>query len=168
MGVQMGGAHEAERAAVTVNEIREPGPEPIATMRVRHCALGGAEIGAEDVPAAIDELTLVALLGCFAEGETVVSGAEELRRKESDRIAAVVSGLSGLGAEIAERPDGFAVSGTGGLRGGRLDSRGDHRMAMLGAVAGLASTDGVEVDGFDAVAVSYPRFERDLRRLVAG
>ena len=165
MGVQMGGAHEAERAALTVNEIREPGPEPIATLHARHCELRGAEVTGEDVPAAIDELTLVALLGCFAEGETVVSGAEELRRKESDRIAAVASGLNGLGAEVEERPDGFVVQGTGGLRGGRLDSRGDHRMAMLGAIAGLASAEGVEVDGFEAVAVSYPRFERDLRRL---
>ena len=134
----MGGAHEGERAMV-IHEIREPGPEPMATLRVRSAALHGAEVGAEDVPAAIDELPLVALLGCFAEGETVVSGAEELRRKESDRIDAVVEGLGALGAEIEGRPDGFAVTGTGGLRGGTLDSRGDHRMAMLGAVAGLAS-----------------------------
>ncbi|MBA2545412.1 MAG: 3-phosphoshikimate 1-carboxyvinyltransferase, partial [Solirubrobacterales bacterium] len=109
---------------------------------------------------------LVALLGCFAEGDTVVTGAEELRRKESDRIDAVVDGLSGLGAEITSAPDGFTVRGTGELRGGRLDSRGDHRMAMLGAVAGLASKEGVEVDGYEAVSISYPRFERDLRSLV--
>ena len=165
MGVQMGGAHETERTALTVNEIREPGPEPIATLHARHCELRGAEITGDDVPAAIDELTLVALLGCFAEGDTVVSGAGELRRKESDRIEAAVSGLAGLGAEIEERPDGFVVHGSGGIRGGTLDSRGDHRMAMLGAIAGLASTDGVEVEGFEAVSVSYPRFERDLRRL---
>ena len=165
MGVQMGGAHEAKHAAMTVDEIREPGPEPIATLRVRQCELRGTTVTAEDVPAAIDELTLVALLGCFAEGETVVSGAEELRRKESDRIEAVVSGLAGIGAQIEERPDGFAVQGSGGLRGGRLDARGDHRMAMLGAVAGLASREGVEVDGFDSVSISYPRFERDLRVL---
>ena len=167
MGVQMGGAHEADRAAVSVNEIREPGPEPLATLRVRETALTGAEVGAEDVPAAIDELPLVALLGCFADGETVVSGAEELRHKESDRIDAVVTGLAGLGAEIEARPDGFAVRGTGGLSGGTLDSRGDHRMAMLGAVAGLASREGVEVTGYEAVAISYPGFERDLRALVS-
>ena len=166
MGVEMGGAHEAGRA-MTVHEIREPGPEPVATLRVRHAGLKGVEVGAEDVPAAIDELTLVALLGCFAEGETVVTGAEELRRKESDRIDAVVDGLSALGAEIESAPDGFTVRGTGELRGGRLDSRGDHRMAMLGAVAGLASQEGVEVDGYEAVSISYPRFERDLRSLVS-
>ena len=78
----------------------------------------------------------------------------------------MVEGLAGLGAEIEARPDGFAVRGTGGLRGGTLDARGDHRLAMLGAVAGLASEEGVEVEGFDAVAVSYPRFERDLRSLL--
>jgi 3-phosphoshikimate 1-carboxyvinyltransferase len=166
MGVEMGGAHEEGRA-MTVHEIREPGPEPIATLHVRQAPLSGTEITAEDVPSAIDELPLLALLACFAEGETVVSGAEELRAKESDRIAGVVEGLSGLGAQIEGRPDGFAVQGTGELAGGRLDARGDHRLAMVGAIAGLASKEGVEVDGFEAVAVSYPRFERDLRGLLA-
>jgi 3-phosphoshikimate 1-carboxyvinyltransferase len=165
MGVEMGGAHEGERA-MTVHEIREPGPEPIASLNVRHIPLRGASVTAEDVPGAIDELPLVALLGCFAEGETIVSGAEELRRKESDRISGVVKGLASLGAEIEARPDGFAVRGAGGLRGGTLDARGDHRMAMLGAVAGLASKEGVEVEGFEAVAISYPGFERDLRGLL--
>jgi 3-phosphoshikimate 1-carboxyvinyltransferase len=164
MGVDMGGAHEDR--AMTVHEIREPGPEPIATLNVRHSELSGAAITAEDVPAAIDEIPLVALLGCFADGETVVADAAELRAKESDRIAGVVDGLAGLGAEIEARPDGFVVRGTGGLRGGTIDARGDHRMAMLGAIAGLASREGVEVSGFDAVAISYPRFERDLRALI--
>jgi 3-phosphoshikimate 1-carboxyvinyltransferase len=166
MGVEMGGAHEEGRT-MAVAEIREPGPEPIASLQVRSAPLSGATVTAEDVPAAIDELPLVALLGCFAEGETVVEGAEELRAKESDRISGVVDGLGGLGAEIEARPDGFEVHGTGGLRGGSLDARGDHRLAMVGAIAGLASEDGVEVDGFEAVSVSYPRFERDLRSLIA-
>jgi 3-phosphoshikimate 1-carboxyvinyltransferase len=166
MGVEMGGPHESGRA-LAVHEIREPGPEPIATLQVRSAPLRGAEVTAADVPAAIDELPLLALLACFADGETVLSGAEELRAKESDRIAGVVEGLSGLGAEIEARPDGFAVRGTGELRGGTLDARGDHRLAMVGAIAGLASKEGVEVDGFEAVAVSYPRFERDLRGLLA-
>jgi len=166
MGVEMGGTHASGRA-LTVHEIREPGPEPVATLQVRSAPLRGAEVTAADVPAAIDELPLLALLACFADGETVLSGAEELRAKESDRIAGVVEGLSGLGAEVEARPDGFAVRGTGELRGGTLDARGDHRLAMLGAIAGLASKEGVEVDGFEAVAVSYPRFERDLRGLLA-
>jgi 3-phosphoshikimate 1-carboxyvinyltransferase len=167
MGVEMGGAHAAN-AAMTVNEISEPGPEPQATLSVRSAELTGTTVSREEVPAAIDELPLIGLLGCFASGETVVAGAEELRQKESDRIAGVVEGLACLGAEIEGRPDGFAVRGTGELRGGRLDARGDHRLAMLGAIAGLASRDGVEVDGIESVAVSYPGFERDLRRLAGG
>ena len=133
---------------------------------MRSASLSGTSVTAEDVPSAIDELPLVALLGCFAEGETVVSGAAELRAKESDRIAGVVEGLAGLGARDRGRPDGFAVRGTGGLRGGDLDARGDHRLAMVGAIAGLASSEGVEVSGFESVAVSYPGFERDLRSLL--
>jgi len=165
MGVEMGGAHESDRS-ISVEEIREPGPEPIARLNVRSTPLHGAEVTGEDVPSAIDELPLVGLLGCFAEGETVVSGAEELRAKESDRISGIVDGLAALGADIEGRPDGFAVRGTGGLRGGTLDARGDHRLAMVGAIAGLASREGVEVEGFEAVEVSYPGFERDLRSLL--
>jgi 3-phosphoshikimate 1-carboxyvinyltransferase len=166
MGVEMGGAHERDRRAMTVSEISEPGPEPQATLNVRHSPLRGTTVPPEEVPEAIDELSLVALLGCFAEGETVITGAEELRRKESDRIATVVEGLAGLGAEIEARHDGFLVRGAAGLRGGRIDARGDHRLAMLGAVAGIASREGVEVEGFDSVSVSYPGFERDLRTLL--
>jgi 3-phosphoshikimate 1-carboxyvinyltransferase len=118
-----------------------------------------------EVPLAIDELPLVGLLGCFAEGETVVTGAQELRVKESDRIAGVVEALNALGGRAEATEDGFAVRGTGGLRGGTVDARGDHRMAMLGAVAGLASRDGVRVLGMEAAAVSYPRFLEDLGSL---
>ena len=117
------------------------------------------------MPLAIDELPLVALLGCFAEGETVVRGAAELRLKESDRIATVVDGLRGLGAEIEAAPDGFVVRGRGGLRGGSIDAHGDHRLALLGAVAGLASREGVEVVGMEAAAVSYPDFGADVATL---
>jgi 3-phosphoshikimate 1-carboxyvinyltransferase len=115
----------------------------------------------------IDELPLVALLGAFAEGTTAVSGAEELRHKESDRIATVVAGMGALGARIEAQPDGFAVEGGGGLRGGAIDAAGDHRLAMLGAVAGVASREGVEVRGFEAVEISYPGFAEDLRSLGA-
>jgi 3-phosphoshikimate 1-carboxyvinyltransferase len=127
--------------------------------------LVGTVVEAEEVPLAIDELPLVALLGCFAEGSTVVRGAGELRLKESDRIATVVDGLRGLGATIEATEDGFAVEGTGSLRGGVLDAHDDHRLAMLGAVAGLASREGVEVVGMEAAAVSYPGFEADIASL---
>ncbi len=136
--------------------------EPVSDLDVAHGALEGTVVEAEEVPLAIDELPLVALLGCFAEGETVVRGAAELRVKESDRIAGVVDGLRGLGADIEATDDGFAVRGSGGLRGGTIDAHGDHRLAMLGAVAGLASAEGVEVLGMDAAAVSYPGFVEDL------
>jgi 3-phosphoshikimate 1-carboxyvinyltransferase len=149
-----------------VVETAPAGREPVATMVASASRLNGTRVGAGEVPPAIDELPLVALAGCFADGETVVSGAAELRHKESDRIATVVDGLRGLGAEIEATEDGFAVSGQGGLRGGALDSAGDHRLAMLGAVAGLASSEGVEVAGFGAAAVSYPGFARDLRALI--
>jgi 3-phosphoshikimate 1-carboxyvinyltransferase len=139
--------------------------EPVSDLDVAHGALEGTVIEPEEVPLAIDELPLVALLGCFAEGETVVRGAQELRVKESDRIAGVVEGLRGLGAEIEATPDGFAVRGSGGLRGGTLDARGDHRLAMMGAVAGLASREGVEVLGMEVASVSYPSFVEDLAAL---
>ena len=139
--------------------------EPVSDLDVAHGALEGTVVEAEEVPLAIDELPLVALLGCFAEGETVVRGAQELRVKEIDRIAGVVDGLGGLGADIEATPDGFVVRGTGGLRGGTIDALGDHRMAMVGAIAGLASREGVEVIGMDAAAVSYPSFTEDLAGL---
>ena len=140
--------------------------EPASDLDVAHGALEGTVVEPDEVPLAIDELPLVALLGCFAEGETVVRGAQELRVKESDRIAGVVEGLRGLGAEIEAADDGFAVRGTGGLRGGTIDARGDHRLAMMGAVAGLASREGVEVLGMESASVSYPGFVEDLAKLV--
>jgi len=139
--------------------------EPKSDLDVAHGALEGTIVEADEVPLAIDELPLVALLGCFAEGETIVRGAQELRVKESDRIAGVVDGLRGLGADIEATDDGFAVRGKGGLHGGTIDAHGDHRLAMMGAVAGLASKEGVEVLGIEAAAVSYPTFVEDLARL---
>ena len=157
--------------AVIVGDLEEPhtiaDDEPVGDVDVAHGALEPTEVGPDEVPLAIDELTLVALLGAFADGETVVTGAEELRHKESDRIAAVVDGLTALGADIEDTGDGFAVRGDGSpLRGGTIDARGDHRLAMLGAVAGLASEEGVEVVGMEAAAISYPEFEQDLDALV--
>jgi 3-phosphoshikimate 1-carboxyvinyltransferase len=157
--------------AVVVGELEaDPGDEvapdePVGDLEVAGGPLQGTEVGGDEVPLAIDELPLVGLLGCFAEGETVVSGARELRVKESDRIAGVVDGLRGLGAAAEATADGFVVTGSGGLRGGALDARGDHRLAMLGAVAGLASREGVDVHGMEAAAVSYPRFLDDMAAL---
>jgi 3-phosphoshikimate 1-carboxyvinyltransferase len=156
--------------AVVIGDLEEPGTEsshePVGEIDLAYAPLEATEVGGDEVPLAIDELPLVALLGVFAEGQTVVRNAEELRVKETDRIESVVEGLRGLGAEIEATADGFVVQGTGRLRGGTFDSRGDHRMAMLGAVAGLASEEGVEVENMTAASVSYPSFEADLRSLL--
>jgi len=152
-------------ANVEVEPTGERGGEPTARLRVRPAALRGTEVGGEEVPLAIDELPLVALAACFAEGRTTISDAAELRRKESDRVETVCAALTALGGRVEPAEDGMVVEGTGGLRGGAISSHGDHRIAMLGAVAGLASREGVEVDGMDAAAVSYPGFEADLASL---
>ena len=157
---------------IVVGELEEAlgegvvGTEPIGDLEVAHGPLTGTVVEPDEVPLAIDELPLVALLGCFAEGETVVRGAEELKFKESDRIATVVDGLNGLGGDLEATDDGFVVRGTGGLRGGTIHSHGDHRLAMLGAIAGLASQEGVEVVGMEAAEVSYPAFASDIASLL--
>jgi 3-phosphoshikimate 1-carboxyvinyltransferase len=155
-------------AEVSLEDQREVGGEPIATLRVRPATIRATEVGGAEVPLAIDELPLVALAACFAEGTTTIRDAAELRRKESDRIETVTAALTALGGIVEPTDDGMVIEGTGGLRGGAIDSHGDHRIAMLGAVAGLASREGVEVEGMEAAAVSYPSFERDLTSLLSG
>ncbi len=154
-------------AEIEIEPEGERGGEPSGRLRARSSELRGTEVGGEEIPLAIDELPLVALAACFAEGETTIRDAAELRRKESDRIATVSTALTALGGEVEPAEDGMRIAG-GGLRGGAVESQGDHRIAMLGAVAGLASRDGVEVTGMDAAAVSYPGFEDDLASLRRG
>ena len=158
---RMGGEIEVEHG-------EESGGEPVGALRVRGSRLRGTEVGGGEIPLAIDELPLVALAACFAEGETTIRDAAELRRKESDRIATVSEALTALGASVETSEDGMRIAANGGLRGGSIDSHGDHRIAMLGAIAGLASREGVEVSGVDAAAVSYPGFEAALVSLVGG
>jgi 3-phosphoshikimate 1-carboxyvinyltransferase len=153
-------------AEIEVEEDGERGGEPIGTVRPRPSALRGVEVGGAEVPRAIDELPLVALAACFAEGTTTIRDAGELRRKESDRVATVSAALDALGGRVEPVEDGMVVEGAGGLRGGSIDSHGDHRIAMLGAIAGLASREGVDVRGMEAAAVSYPGFEADLAGLL--
>ena len=154
-------------AEVELEGEREISGEPIANVRVRSAPLAATDVGGAEIPLAIDELPLVALAACFAEGTTTIRDAEELRRKESDRIESAAAALTALGGRVEPTEDGMVIEGSGGLRGGTIDSRGDHRIAMLGAVAGLASQEGVEVHGMDAAAVSYPGFERDLASLLS-
>ena len=146
-------------ARVTVFNRRAVGGEPAGDVEVRPAPLVAVTIEADEVPKLVDELPLVALAGTHARGTSVIRGAGELRAKESDRIATVVEGLRALGARISERPDGFEVAGVPQrLRGGRLRAHGDHRLVMLGAVAGLASVNGVDVEGAEAAAISFPGF----------
>ncbi|HEX4324835.1 MAG TPA: 3-phosphoshikimate 1-carboxyvinyltransferase [Gaiellaceae bacterium] len=146
-------------ARVSLFDRRRAGGEPVASVQVQPGELIATEIRAEEVPGLVDELPLVALLASHARGETRVSGAGELRVKESDRIEAVTDGLRPLGARIRSQPDGWTVTGVPArLRGGRVDARGDHRIAMLGAVAGLASIEGVAIEGADTAAISFPGF----------
>jgi 3-phosphoshikimate 1-carboxyvinyltransferase len=141
------------------------GGEPVADILVRSSTLRGVEVFGDVIPRAIDELPLVALAGALAEGETVIREAEELRAKESDRVAATAALLRALGVEIEERPDGMVVQGGARLTGGHVDSVGDHRLAMLGAIAGLIGGGVVTIHAAEAVSVSYPDFWGDLEGL---
>ena len=154
-------------ARVAVFNRRRAGYEQIGDVQVQHAELSATELGASEVPRLVDELPLVALLAAHAHGETVVRGATELRVKESDRIEAVTDLLRATGAHVRSRDDGWVVTGVPArLRGGRADARGDHRIAMLGAVVGLASREGVDVGGAESVAISFPGFYEVLDSLV--
>jgi 3-phosphoshikimate 1-carboxyvinyltransferase len=146
-------------ARISVFNRRNVGGEPAGDVEVRPAELVATEVDGGEVPLLIDELPLIALTATHARGTTRVTGAEELRAKEADRITHVVDGLRALGARITEHPDGFEVMGVPHrLRGGRLRAHGDHRLAMLGAVAGLASSEGVDVEDAEAAAISFPGF----------
>jgi 3-phosphoshikimate 1-carboxyvinyltransferase len=148
-------------------EERTSGGEPVADLVVRTSRLTGITVGGSVVPRAIDELPLVAILGCCAEGQTVVKDAQELVVKESDRVRATVTTLSRMGARIRPTSDGFIVEGPAALTGARVDGLGDHRIGMLGAIAGALASGETRVDN-DAVGVSYPAFWQDLARAAEG
>jgi 3-phosphoshikimate 1-carboxyvinyltransferase len=156
-------------AEIVSEEQRRDGGEPVATLRVvAGRALRGAEVSPAEVPSMIDELPLLACVAARAEGETTITGAHELRVKESDRIAAVVAGLRAVGVEAEESPDGLRVLGAPHrpLRG-RVATHGDHRLAMaFGVLAALPGNE-VAIDDPDCVAVSYPGFWSDLARVTS-
>ncbi len=146
-------------ARITAYNRRRIGGEPAGDLDVRHAELVSTDVGPDEVPLAVDELPLFALAAACAHGTSTLRGAAELRAKETDRIEAVVDGLRALGAHIRATRDGFRIRGVPArLRGGTVDSRGDHRIAMLGAVAGLVSREGVAIRGADAASVSFPGF----------
>jgi len=146
-------------ARIAIFERRREGREPAGAVQVEYDELVATEVNAAEVPSMVDELPLVALLAAHARGETRIRGAQELRLKETDRIEAVADALRATGARITTHEDGWSIKGVPTrLRGGRVDARGDHRIAMLGAIAGLASKEGVELEGPETAAISFPGF----------
>jgi 3-phosphoshikimate 1-carboxyvinyltransferase len=132
----------------------------VTGQRLRAIVLGAAEVAG-----AIDEIPILLVLATQAEGVTTISGAGELRVKESDRLATMAEGLRRMGAIVEERPDGVSIQGPATLHGATVDSQGDHRVAMALAVAGLVASGPTTIEGADCVAVSYPNFFAQLQDL---
>ncbi|HUK44494.1 MAG TPA: 3-phosphoshikimate 1-carboxyvinyltransferase [Gaiellaceae bacterium] len=153
-------------ARVAVFNRRSVGGEAVADLEIRSTPLVATTVEREEVPRLVDELPLVALLGAFAHGTTTVTGAEELRAKETDRIETVTTALRAIGVHIQARPDGFTIRGVPARpRGGTVDAAGDHRIAMLAAISGVTSREGVRIVGPECAAISYPGFYDVLANL---
>jgi 3-phosphoshikimate 1-carboxyvinyltransferase len=153
-------------ASITVEEEHDFETERTGAIRVESAALTGVEVPAEIVPGLIDEIPALAVAAAFAEGETTIRGAAELRVKESDRILALATGLRELGVDVEELPDGLRIRGGGPMRPARLDGFGDHRIAMAWGIASLA-VEGCEIQGKEIADISYPGFWETLDRTVA-
>ncbi len=141
---------------------REVGGEPVADVLVRHSALKGIEVDPAIVPSMVDEFPVLFVAAALAEGRTVTTGLDELRVKESDRLAVMATALTAIGARVQEREDGLVIEGTGGeplAGGGPIATHLDHRMAMSMAVAGLVAKGGVQVDDTRPIGTSFPAFE---------
>jgi 3-phosphoshikimate 1-carboxyvinyltransferase len=152
-------------ASVETRETRRSLGESAGTIAVVPGELHATRVEAAEVPELIDEVPLLAVLGLFARGTTEVRGAAELRNKESDRLAMIAGMAQAVGGRIEIFEDGFAVEGPQRLHAGEVDPRGDHRIAMAAAVAGVAIRGGVRVQDFDCARVSYPDFARDFMSL---
>jgi 3-phosphoshikimate 1-carboxyvinyltransferase len=158
---RIGLLHVLERmgARISLYNRGASGGEPIADIEVEHSDLVATEVEPAEVPTLIDELPLFALAASMAHGESRVRGARELRQKETDRIETVTNALRALGVRITASDDGLRVRGVPSRpKGGGVESGGDHRIAILGAVAGLVSREGVEIQGAEAVSISFPGF----------
>jgi 3-phosphoshikimate 1-carboxyvinyltransferase len=149
-------------------EVESAAPEPVGWIEARTSRLQGTDVAPELVPALIDEVPALAVAGAFAEGRTRISGAGELRVKESDRIAALAEGLQRMGVSLAEQPDGLTIDGGRELRGAEVRAHGDHRIAMALAVAALAAEGDTLLEEAECAAVSFPEFYDLLRRGVEG
>lgn len=157
-------------ADITIENARASGGESLGDLRVRSSSLRGIEVPAERAPSMIDEYPILAVLAAFAEGRTTLRGLEELRVKESDRLAAIAAGLKACGVEVEELADGLVIEGRGpdGVRGNaRIATHMDHRIAMSFLVAGMATREAVSVDDTRMIATSFPVFEQLMRDLGA-
>lgn len=152
------GAHVRE-----IVEVKEG--EPYGTIELQGGALRGTRIHGKEIPNVIDELPILAVAGALAQGTTVIADAAELRVKETDRLAAIATNLRAMGVTVNENPDGLEIFGGGPLKGARLSSYGDHRIAMAFAIAGLFAEGETVIDGAECVDTSYPGFYETLRRL---
>ena len=158
-------ALETMGADIAIENPRQEGGEPVADLHARSCHLKGAEIGGEMIPRLIDEVPVLAVAACFAEGTTVIRDAQELRVKESDRLASTSALLNALGARVEERLDGLVIQGTGRLQGATVSSHGDHRLAMAMGVAGLAGDGSTTIQQAETASVSYSSFWEHLDSL---
>jgi 3-phosphoshikimate 1-carboxyvinyltransferase len=161
-------ALEMMDAQIAVGEAKDVAGEPVGNIRAQPGGLQAAEVGGDLIPRMIDEVPLLAVIATQAEGTTVIRDAEELRVKESDRLAAMAEVLGAMGADVAEREDGLEITGPTPLTGATIDSRGDHRVAMSAAVAGLIAAGETVIEGAECISTSYPSFTEHLRRLGAG
>lgn len=142
--------------------------EPVADLLVRHSPLRGTVIEGSLIPTLIDELPVIAAMACFAEGETIIRDAGELKVKESNRIAVMVKNLTAMGADVTETDDGMIIHGGSQLHGATIDSKKDHRIAMTFAVISLAVSGKTEILDGECVNISYPAFYQDLKQLCQG
>jgi len=149
---------QAMGGSITILNQRVVCGEPVGDLLVRPSALHGIEIDGELVVRAIDEVPVLAIVAAFAQGTTVIRGAQELRVKESDRLRALATALLALGAQVTELPDGLVIEGSKGLYGGQVHSCGDHRIAMALTVAGLAATSEIVLEGTECADISFPGF----------
>lgn len=156
---------QAMGADITLLDRHDRSGEPAADLLVRSSSLTGTCIEGSLIPALIDEIPILALAACFAEGETVIRDAAELKVKESNRLKVMTEGLSAMGAQVQETEDGMIIQGGAPLHGAVIDSRLDHRIAMTFAVAGLCADGETEIQGAECVNISYPQFYEDLNRL---
>ncbi|MCS7192059.1 MAG: 3-phosphoshikimate 1-carboxyvinyltransferase [Armatimonadetes bacterium] len=152
-------------ATVIIHNERTQAGEPVADVTVQGSKLNGVTVAGELIPRTIDELPVLAAIATVAEGTTIIKDAQELRVKESDRIAAIVSELRKLGAQVEELPDGMVIYGNSKLSGAEVESHGDHRIAMALAIAGLLAEGETIVNNANCVAISFPQFPKVLSSL---